>query len=107
MDILLGSKSPDHRDGAFQLLRDSRICNISLCDDRNPFSRVIVGIAFAFWVNGNRPSLGSIARPSVTMSSNGHVQCDGQAYAELKCAPNEITVGVSFTLIKRGYVRRC
>jgi hypothetical protein len=38
------------------------------------------------------------------MSTDGHVQCDGEeAHAELKWAPSEITVGVSFTLIKGGY----
>lgn len=100
MDILLGGNCPDHCDAPFQLLRNSRICNISLCDDRNPISRVVVGIAFALRVNMNCPSLGSIGWPLVRMSTtDGHVQCDREeAYAELKWAPSEITVGVSFTL---------
>ena len=51
VNIFLGGKSPKHCEAAFQLLCNTRICNMSLCDDRNPILRGIVGVAFAFWVN--------------------------------------------------------
>jgi hypothetical protein len=74
MDIFLGGKIPKHCEADFQLFRNTRICNVSLCDDRNPIFRGIVRVAFAFWVNGYVPPLRSIGRPLVRMSPRRSAQ---------------------------------
>jgi hypothetical protein len=48
LDIFLGSKTPNHGDAAVYLVRNSRLVDISLCDDGNPFFRPIVCVAFSF-----------------------------------------------------------
>jgi hypothetical protein len=63
----------------------------------NPYSAVlyyiIVGVAFAFWMNKHPPSLGSIGRPWERVSPDSLVQRHrNQAHAELKWAPSERTV---------------
>ena len=63
----------------------------------NPYSAVlyyiIVGVAFAFWMNKQPPSLGSIGRPWERVSPDSLVQRHrNQAHAELKWAPSERTV---------------
>jgi hypothetical protein len=60
LDIFPGGNNPKHCEAPFQLLRNTRIWNMSLCDDRNPIFRGFVRVASAFWVNGLRPSLGWI-----------------------------------------------
>ncbi len=80
---------------------------MSLCDDRNPIFRSIVGVEFAFWVNGPLSSLGSVGRPWVRMSlvPDGLVQRHRkQDHTEMKWAPSESerTVEFSLTLIRRG-----
>jgi hypothetical protein len=60
VNILLDGKNTDHCEAVFQLLGNSRVCDMRLCDNRYPIFGDFVSIAFALRMNGYHPSLGSI-----------------------------------------------